>query len=70
VLYGANDCHILSSASLETAQHLKNSQHICYPNVAHLFPWEIPDQVNQDIQQWTRTHIDAVANGPQEEASF
>jgi proline iminopeptidase len=52
VLSGANDRHILSSASKETAQHLKNSQFICYPNVSHLFPWEIPDQVNEDIQQW------------------
>jgi proline iminopeptidase len=58
VLYGTNDCHILSSASLETAQHLNNSQHTCYPNVAHLFPWEIPSQVNQDIWQWIHTHTD------------
>jgi pimeloyl-ACP methyl ester carboxylesterase len=57
VLSGANDRHILSQASQETAQALKNSQQICYPNVSHLFPWEIPATMNQDIQEWLQTPL-------------
>jgi pimeloyl-ACP methyl ester carboxylesterase len=52
VMSGADDRHIMAQASDETAKHLKNSQWINYPDTAHLFPWEIPTQVNQDIQQW------------------
>ncbi|MGB8699419.1 MAG: alpha/beta hydrolase [Thermosynechococcaceae cyanobacterium] len=52
ILSGAQDRHILPTASYETAQYLKNSHYICYPDVAHLFPWEIPTQVNHDIGQW------------------
>ncbi len=57
VLSGADDRHILTQASYETAQNLKNSQWICYPETAHLFPWEIPVRVNQDIQQWLHTNF-------------
>jgi pimeloyl-ACP methyl ester carboxylesterase len=57
VLSGANDRHILRQASQETAQALKNSQQICYPNVSHLFPWEIPATMNQDIQEWLQTPL-------------
>ena len=46
------DRHITAEASQRTAQHLQNCQYINYPQVAHLFPWEIPDLVLQDIQQW------------------
>lgn len=52
VLAGACDRHIVPEASLETAQSLKNTRWICYPNTAHLFPWEIPQQVLQDIDSW------------------
>jgi pimeloyl-ACP methyl ester carboxylesterase len=52
VLAGAEDCHITAAASQETAEHLPNSHWILYPQVAHLFPWEIPDQVLADIDQW------------------
>ncbi len=52
VMSGENDRHILAQASYETATHLKNSQWIIYPKTAHLFPWEIPTQVNQDIARW------------------
>ncbi len=55
VLSGANDRHILSRASQETAQNLKNSRQICYPDVSHLFPWEISAAMNQDIQAWLQT---------------
>lgn len=52
VLAGAADRHITAQSSRETAQHLKNCQWHCYPNTAHLFPWEIPNQVLSDIDRW------------------
>lgn len=52
VLAGAQDCHITADSSLETARNLKNCQWQCYPNTAHLFPWEIPHQVLNDIDRW------------------
>jgi proline iminopeptidase len=52
VLAGADDRHITAASSLETAQHLAQCQAHCYPNVAHLFPWEIPEQMLSDIDQW------------------
>jgi pimeloyl-ACP methyl ester carboxylesterase len=55
VLSGANDRHILSRASQETAQNLRHSRQICYPDVSHLFPWEISAAMNQDIQEWLQT---------------
>jgi len=56
VLAGAQDRHITVESSLETARHLKNSQWQCYPNTAHLFPWEIPHQVLSDIDHWLEAH--------------
>ncbi len=52
VMAGEGDRHITSASSLETAQHLKESQWLCYPNTAHLFPWEIPDRILADIDHW------------------
>ncbi|MBW4646904.1 MAG: alpha/beta hydrolase [Goleter apudmare HA4340-LM2] len=52
VLAAAQDCHITADSSLETARNLKNCQWQCYPNTAHLFPWEIPNQVVNDIDRW------------------
>ncbi len=60
VLAGECDRHITAQSSLETAQHLRNCQFKCYPQVAHLFPWEIPTQVLADIDQWIATQPDAV----------
>lgn len=56
VLAGAHDRHITAESSQETAQYLKNCQWQCYPNTAHLFPWEIPHQVLSDIDQWIENH--------------
>ena len=56
VLAGANDRHITAAASLETAQALPNAQYHCYPNTAHLFPWEIPTTVRADIDHWLDQH--------------
>jgi pimeloyl-ACP methyl ester carboxylesterase len=57
VLAGESDRHITSLASLETAQNLPNSQWKVYPNTAHLFPWEIPDLVLSDIEDWLNSVI-------------
>lgn len=56
VLAGAADCHITAESSLETARHLKDCQWQCYPNTAHLFPWEISSQVLRDIDHWIAVH--------------
>ncbi|WP_013320913.1 alpha/beta fold hydrolase [Gloeothece verrucosa] len=55
VLAGANDVHITAASSEETAQAIKQCQWRCYPNTAHLFPWEVPDQVLKDIDTWLKT---------------
>jgi pimeloyl-ACP methyl ester carboxylesterase len=62
VLSGADDRHILAQTSQETAEHLKNSHYISYPKTAHLFPWEIPEQMNRDIQQWLNSKFSNKAN--------
>ncbi|NJK64063.1 MAG: alpha/beta hydrolase [Synechococcaceae cyanobacterium SM2_3_1] len=46
------DLHITCQASYETVKHLSHAEWICYSNTAHLFPWEIPQQVQQDLQAW------------------
>jgi len=56
VLAGEADRHITVASSRETAQHLPNSQFVSYPNAAHLFPWEIPDQMLGDIDRWLELH--------------
>jgi pimeloyl-ACP methyl ester carboxylesterase len=52
VLAGECDRHIMAQSSAKTANSLQNCQYICYPNTAHLFPWEIPQIVLRDILQW------------------
>lgn len=52
VMAGAADRHITVESSRETAQHLKDCQWQCYPHTAHLFPWEISQQVLQDLDHW------------------
>jgi Predicted hydrolases or acyltransferases (alpha/beta hydrolase superfamily) len=52
VLAGECDRHITAASTQETAQLLPNSQFYCYPNTAHLFPWEIPQLVLTDIDSW------------------
>ena len=55
MLSGECDRHIIPYASQKTAECLPNCEYKNYPNVAHLFPWEIPDLVLADIQEWLRT---------------
>jgi pimeloyl-ACP methyl ester carboxylesterase len=62
VLMGAQDRHITADSSYETAQYLKNCQWQCYANTAHLFPWEIPDIVLSDIDQWLEEHPQVTSN--------
>ena len=52
VLAGAEDRHITAASSQETAKKLKYCQYKCYPETAHLFPWEVPNQVLRDIDMW------------------
>lgn len=62
VLAGTADRHITADSSRETAQHLQYSQWHCYPNTAHLFPWEIPELVLKDIDQWLELNPQVVTN--------
>jgi proline iminopeptidase len=52
LLAGEQDRHITVASSRETADRIENCQWQCYPNTAHLFPWEIPGQIFTDIDQW------------------
>lgn len=60
VLAGGRDRHITPESSLETARRLPQSQWRLYPDTAHLFPWEIPQQVLGDIDRWLDDHPDVV----------
>ena len=62
VLAGAEDRHITAIASRETAQKLKHCQWKCYPQTAHLFPWEIPGQVLKDIDWWLSSLVKLAGN--------
>lgn len=57
VLAGDCDRHITAASSLETADHLPHCQDKIYAGTAHLFPWEIPEQVLADIETWLGQHI-------------
>jgi pimeloyl-ACP methyl ester carboxylesterase len=61
MLAGVADRHITAASSQETSEHLPDCQWHCYPNVAHLFPWEIPDQMLQDIDRWITAHPQAIS---------
>ena len=56
VLAGARDRHITAAASQETMRQLADAEWHCYPNTAHLFPWEIPAQMLADIDDWLERH--------------
>jgi pimeloyl-ACP methyl ester carboxylesterase len=60
MLAGAADRHITAASSQETSEYIPDCQWRCYSNVAHLFPWEIPDQVLQDVDSWIATHPQAI----------
>ena len=52
LLAGADDRHITAESSLETAHYLPDCEVHCYLETAHLFPWEIPEQVQAEIDRW------------------
>ncbi len=56
MLSGECDRNITAYSSQKTSEYLPNCYYINYPQVAHLFPWEIPDKVLQDIQKWLDGH--------------
>lgn len=49
---GEQDRQITAAATAETAKLLPNCEFICYPDTAHLLPWEISDRLLSDIDQW------------------
>ena len=61
VLAGENDRHIAAASSYETARHLPKATWRSYPNTAHLFPWEIPQLVLADIDDWLEKNSETVA---------
>jgi pimeloyl-ACP methyl ester carboxylesterase len=60
VLSGQDDRHISAQSSQETAKYIENCLLYCYPNTAHLFPWEIPDEVLQDLGSWLKKYPEVV----------
>ncbi len=48
----AQDRHITAASTAETAKLLPNCEFICYPDTAHLLPWEIGDRLLADIDAW------------------
>ncbi|MGA7937056.1 MAG: alpha/beta hydrolase [Kovacikia sp.] len=60
VLAGSEDRHITAASSQETARSLPNAEWHCYPDTAHLFPWEIPQQVLAEIDNWIKAHPEVV----------
>ncbi len=67
MMAGEADRHITMQSSLETAAKLPDCKVYCYPETAHLFPWEIPGQVIADIDRWLLQNPGAV-NSPVSEA--
>ncbi|HEY9696901.1 MAG TPA: alpha/beta hydrolase [Trichocoleus sp.] len=62
MLAGEADRHITAQSSQETANLLPHCEMKCYPNTAHLFPWEVPAQVRTDIDRWLAAHPEVVGN--------
>jgi proline iminopeptidase len=62
MLMGEQDRHIDPRASVETAAALPSCEWHCYPGTAHLFPWEIPQQVTAAIEAWINRHCQAICN--------
>lgn len=60
ILAGEADRHITAASSVATAQEIQQCEWQIYPNTAHLFPWEIPEQVMGAIRQWLNNHPEVV----------
>lgn len=63
VLAGSEDRHITAASSQETAEHLPQAEWRCYSNTAHLFPWEVPERVLGDIDEWLERNPQVVEWG-------
>ncbi|WOB43979.1 alpha/beta hydrolase [Thermoleptolyngbya oregonensis NK1-22] len=61
MLAAEGDRHITALSSEETARKLPNCDWQCYARAAHLFPWEIPQQMLQDIDAWLARHPEVVS---------
>lgn len=62
VLAGAQDRHITPASSQTTAELIPISEWICYEQTAHLLPWEIPEQIERDLQIWLKKTPRATLN--------
>lgn len=60
VLAGEKDRHITAASSREMVRSLQNCEFHCYPDTAHLLPWEIPDRILGDIDRWLANHPEVV----------
>lgn len=56
MLIAEHDRHISPAASRETAKALPNCEWECYPETAHLLPWEIPGVLLDRMEQWLLEH--------------
>ncbi len=56
MLVGEHDRHISPAASQETAEALPRCDWQCFPETAHLLPWEIPSKIHERIDQWLAIH--------------
>lgn len=56
MLAAQNDVHITPESSQETADMLPDCEWHLYKNVAHLMPWEIGEQLCNDIGHWLQTY--------------
>ncbi len=59
MLAGEHDRHINASSSVHTAEQLTNCECKVYPKTAHLLPWEIPNQMLADVDEWLDRHPEA-----------
>lgn len=62
VLAGEQDRHITAISSKATADQLPQSKWICYEQAAHLLPWEISEQIQQDIEVWLQNNPNVTLN--------
>lgn len=60
MMAGSADRHITADSSRATAQALPNCSWQCYDNTAHLLPWEMPQTILRDIDQWLSLHPEAI----------
>jgi pimeloyl-ACP methyl ester carboxylesterase len=56
MLMGEADRHIAPAASRETAKAIQDCEWECYPDTAHLLPWEIPHTLLARIDRWLIEH--------------